>query len=65
MPDSDNSELSMDELKDVSGGVKHQIGHDNFAPKHTMGGLGCNAGERDPRVKKELEKWSGIEMQDQ
>ena len=40
MAESKDNELSLDELKDASGGLKgDEMGHGKFA-----GGLGCNAG---------------------
>ncbi len=67
MPDSDKCELSLDELKDVSGGLKgddrgtygvcnggnrvvEELGDGDIELR--MGGLGCNAGGREGRLKK-------------
>ena len=68
MTESKDNELSLDELKDMSGGLKgdhimqHQLKGDRVSPNQLKGdelgptkldgGLGCNAGGREGRLKK-------------
>ena len=59
MPETEGNELSVDELKDVSGGLKGGGGslrRNSLQPEYSerldAGGLGCNAGEKGGRLKK-------------
>ena len=68
MTESKDNELSLDELKDMSGGLKgdhimqHQLKGDRVSPNQLKGdelgstkldgGLGCNAGGWEGRLKK-------------
>ena len=54
MPESKDNELSLDELKDVSGAGMglDRLGSNKIKGDGGLGGLGCNAGERGGRLKK-------------